>query len=417
MIQSKESAAKLLFVLLVWATLTISSPWRWCRTVYEAGLLLAAAGMIWSHRDQPRRLLNAPLILLGPAVAGLLQLTAGTTVSALDTAEAVLAWLVSFAAAYTARHTLAHTALRHRFLTAAAAAGFAGAAVCLIQIPLRGVSIAGFTIPDFDYYAGPFANRNTYASFAELLLPIVIWKAVSARQGAWFWWAAATLVPASVIATGSRAGSFLILCEFGALLLMRIRARMLFPLTGVAVAVMATGWDTLADRLTHEDWSSHRRQVYASSVAMIAERPWAGHGLGTFAQAYPRFATFDSGREMNHAHNDWLEWAADGGLGLPLLLASFLGVTAWFARRHFWSWGIAFVIAHSLVDYPLQFSALSVWFWALTGAVFAAATNDKRDPRRRSSKSKRPSADSGPSDPPAPESTESSDRSLATAGH
>ncbi|MBM3793967.1 MAG: O-antigen ligase family protein [Acidobacteria bacterium] len=397
--------------------MTISAPWRWCRTVFEAGLLLAAIGMIWSNRDQPRRLLNTPLLLVGPAVAGLAQMALGTMASPLDTAKAVLAWAVCFAAAYTARHALAHTPLRHRFLSAAAA-GFAGAAVCLLQIPLRGVTLAGFTVPDFDMFAGPFANRNTYASVAELLLPIVIWKAVSARQGAWFWWAAATLIPASVIATGSRAGSFLILCEFGALLLMRIRARMLFPLTGAAVVVMATGWDTLADRLGHEDWSSHRRQVYASSVAMVAERPWAGHGLGTYPQAYPRFATFDSGREMNHAHNDWLEWAADGGLGLPLLLAGFLGLTAWFARRHFWSWGIAFAVAHSAVDYPLQLLAFSYWFWAVAGAVFAAATSDKRDPRRRSSRSsKRPLAASGPSAPPALESTESSDRSLTTAGH
>jgi O-antigen ligase len=410
---SRETTWKVLLALLVWATLSIALPWRWCRSVYEIGLFLLAGSIFWNNREEPRRLLGGVLLLLGPAVAGALQLALGSTVSPVETAEAVVAWMATFAAAFTARHVLAHTALRHKFLTAAAAAGGLGAIVCLVQLPLRGAIFAGFTIPDFDFYAGPFQNRNTYASFAELLLPVVIWKAITSKQNAWFWWSLAAALPASVIATGSRAGSLLILCEMGTLLLVQIRARILFPLTGVAIAVMATGWDTLADRLSHEDWSSHRRQLYQSAGAMIAERPVAGHGLGAFEVAYPRFATFDLGRRVNHAHNDWLEWAVEGGLAAPLCLVVFLGLAAWHARRHLWSWGIAFVLAHSMVDYPLQRPGLSGWFWVLGGTVLAAATSEKRDPHRRSSKRRASKAPTGP----APGSVESTDRSLATAGH
>ncbi len=410
---SRESTWKILLALLIWATISIALPWRWCRSVYEIGLFALAGSICWRSRDEPSRLLNGILLLLGPAMAGVLQWMLGLTVSRLETAEAVAGWMATFSAAFVARHTLAHTSLRHQFLTAVAAIGGLVALVCLVQMPLRGVLFAGFTVPDFDLFAGPFQNRNTYASFAELMMPVAIWKAVTAKRGgAWVWWGVASVLAASVVATGSRAGSLLILCELGTLLLVQIRARILFPLVGVALAIMTTGWDTLADRLSHEDWSSHRKQLYSSTIAMAAERPLTGHGLGTFESVYPRFASFDLDRRVNHAHNDWLEWTAEGGVFVPLTLAMFLALVAWHARRHLWSWGLAFVVAHSIVDYPLQRPGMSGWFWAIGGTVLAAASIEKNSPRRSSKR--RRSSDAEPN--PHPESTESKDRSLATAG-
>jgi O-antigen ligase len=412
---SRETTWKILLALLVWATISIALPWRWCRSVYEIGMFGLAGATIWHGRDEPRRLLNGVLLLLGPAVAGMLQLALGLTAGRLETSEAIVAWLATFATAFAARHALAHTALRHHFLNGAAVAGALGALVCLVQMPLRGSPLGWFTVPDFDLFAGPFQNRNTYASFAELMLPVVIWKAITSKQTAWFWWGAAAMLPASVIATGSRAGSLLILCELGTLLLVQIRARILFPLTGIAIAVMATGWDTLADRLSHEDWSSHRRQLYSSTLAMIKEKPALGHGLGTFESAYPRFATFDMDRRINHAHNDWLEWSAEGGLVVPAFAVAFLALVAWHARRHLWSWGIAFVLAHSVVDYPLQRPGMSGWFWATGGAVLAAASSEKRNPRRHSKR--RRASEALPEDDPPPAPVESKDQSLTTAAH
>jgi O-antigen ligase len=418
---TRDSFWKGLVVLLVWATITIALPWRWCRSVYEIGLFALAAVIFWRCREEPRRLLNGVLLLLVPAVIGMAQLASGTTVNRLETSEAVVAWLASFAAAFVARQTLVHTGLRHHFLTAAGLAGGLAALACVLQLPLHGTSIMGlFIVPDFDTFAGPFQNRNTYCSFAELILPVAIWKAIASKRNGWFWWGVSAIITASVVASGSRAGSLLILCELGTLLLIQIRARILFPLTGMAIAVMATGWDTLADRLSQEDWSSHRRQLYSSSIEMIAERPLIGHGLGTFESAYPRFARFDLDRRVNHAHNDWLEWTAEGGALLPASLLVFFALAAWHARRHLWSWGIAFVLAHAVVDYPLQRAGMSGWFWALGGTVLAAASIEKGNPRRRSSRKHRRSTANG-EEPVSPQvhpvPTESTDQSLATAGH
>jgi O-antigen ligase len=53
---------------------------------------------------------------------------------------------------------------------------------------------------------------------------------------------------------------------------------------------------------------------------MIAERPWLGHGIGTFYLASPRYARADDplGAKPEFAHNAFLQFAAE--LGVPALL-------------------------------------------------------------------------------------------------
>jgi O-antigen ligase len=101
-----------------------------------------------------------------------------------------------------------------------------------------------------------------------------------------------------------------------------------------------------------------------SCLEMVRARPFSGFGLGTFEAVYPAFASFDTGQRVNHAHNDYAEFAAEGGLPL---LALFLTVVFWSLRTAWrvpWTIGVVAVFAHALVDYPLQTAA--VWAWTLT---------------------------------------------------
>ncbi len=77
---------------------------------------------------------------------------------------------------------------------------------------------------------------------------------------------------------------------------------------------------------------------------------------------------------------------------------------------------MAFVVAHSIVDYPLQRPGMSGWFLAFGGTVLAAASLEKGNPNRQSSK-RRPDSDEERSQLAHPESIESTDRSLATTRH
>src|SRR5581483_6840162 len=74
----------------------------------------------------------------------------------------------------------------------------------------------------------------------------------------------------------------------------------------------AAGFDTLSHKLRQRDQLAARREINASSLAMIRERPLTGWGLGTYVPVYRMFASYDDGTYVNRAHNDWLEWTAGG---------------------------------------------------------------------------------------------------------
>jgi O-antigen ligase len=90
--------------------------------------------------------------------------------------------------------------------------------------------------------------------------------------------------------------------------------------------------------------------------------------LGTWSQVYPGFARYDDGTFVNQAHNDWAQWTAEGGI---LLLALMLFVAIRVLRpawRSVWGLGMVAVLAHCLVDYPMQQRpALATLFFVMLG--------------------------------------------------
>jgi O-antigen ligase len=103
---------------------------------------------------------------------------------------------------------------------------------------------------------------------------------------------------------------------------------------------------------------------------MVRDRPLSGFGLGTWPETYPGYAQFDDGTYVNQAHNDWIQWTAEGGL---LFLVLMLAIAAWSvgpAVRTLWGVGILSVLLHALIDYPMQQRpALAALFFALLGAL------------------------------------------------
>jgi O-antigen ligase len=94
-------------------------------------------------------------------------------------------------------------------------------------------------------------------------------------------------------------------------------------------------------RATLPDPYGGRREFAASTVRMVAGRPWSGFGLGTWPVAYPRYATIDLGLFANRAHCDWLEWTAEGGIPLGVMMFTLF---LWSLRPAFASiWGLGAV--------------------------------------------------------------------------
>ena len=112
-----------------------------------------------------------------------------------------------------------------------------------------------------------------------------------------------------------------------------------------------------------------------SSVQMVHDRPAMGFGLGTWSTAYPAYALYDDGSFVNQAHNDWAQWAVEGGLPLAAAMLIFALLLARLAWKSLWGFGLISLLLHSLVDYPMQQRpALAGWFFALAGVLAASGT-------------------------------------------
>jgi O-antigen ligase len=146
----------------------------------------------------------------------------------------------------------------------------------------------------------------------------------------------------------------------------------------VFIFTAVVGWTVLWNRFQDPDPLKGRREILAASLKMVRAKPYFGFGLGNYQNAYPKFATVDFGSIVNHAHNDWVEWAAEGGIPFSLLV---LCIAAWSvpkAVKSLWGIGVLMVFVHSVVDFPLQDPVLELWLFVLLG-VLAAENSAQRN--------------------------------------
>jgi hypothetical protein len=112
------------------------------------------------------------------------------------------------------------------------------------------------------------------------------------------------------------------------------------------------------DREGHFD---ERRELTASSWHMATEHALIGTGLGTWATVYPHYATIDVGARMNEAHNDWLQWAVEGGFPFGILMTTLFFWSLLPAFRSVWGIGVVAVFLHAAFDYPFARATLGSW--------------------------------------------------------
>jgi O-antigen ligase len=143
-----------------------------------------------------------------------------------------------------------------------------------------------------------------------------------------------------------------------------------------AVFTLAVGWQRVWVRLEGHDPFSGRREFLIAAVDMVKDRPLTGYGLGTFPEVYQQHAVKDFPFYANHAHNDWAEFAADGGIPFLLLVLIPFAMAIPAAVRHPWGLGLIAVMLHACVDYPFPRPAVSGWMFALLGALYMARMTD-----------------------------------------
>jgi O-antigen ligase len=235
---------------------------------------------------------------------------------------------------------------------------------------------------------GPFLNRDHYASFMALIIPMALLGAFAQPKRRFLYAIATAAMYASVIASQSRAGSLLATAEvLICLFVITIRGRaardggrrwVLASLFLIAALVAVVGWEPLWQRFQEDDPYAGRREVALSTVAMIRAQPLTGTGLGTWTETYPAYAIMDPGVFVNAAHNDWLQWAADGGIPFAALFFILFAISVYVAWQAPWALGIPAVFIHSLIDFPLQGRFLASIFFLIFGAAVGSVSHETR---------------------------------------
>src|SRR5262249_5997721 len=127
---------------------------------------------------------------------------------------------------------------------------------------------------------------------------------------------------------------------------------------------------------------------WQNTLQLIAERPLFGHGPGSYLEVYPRFyravAIDDEENErmrVSHAHDVFLDLAAEHGLVGVGLLAAGIGAALVLRRRTRQgrgrmlapAAGLASLFVSGLTGYPLHVPATAAMFALFVGLLIPAA--------------------------------------------
>jgi len=385
----------ILVAILLFGILTMWVQPRWALSVFEVALFaLATVSIVRAVARKPSETAEPtpwsrfpPVVLLLAAAAawGAIQVAGHWSVYEFKTWESVLGWttnLAAFSLAFEYTHGTGTTQQRDRFLRVILMFAFALSVIAIFTMLTSppGVVFWRYALGTGTPTLGPFVYRNQYAAFAETVLPLAIILALLDRPKSLGYTVVAAVLFASVVAGGSRTGSVLCLAEIIVTPLLvywrllipgRILARGLIGgLAAIALVTAVVGWETIWNRMQEPNPYSVRAELARSSLEMVRDRPVMGFGLGTWSTAYPAYAHFDNGTFVNQAHNDWLQWAAEGGIPFFLIMLSIAVLSVGPAVRSLWGIGLLAVFLHCLMDYPMQQRpALAAFFFALLGVI------------------------------------------------
>lgn len=264
---------------------------------------------------------------------------------------AVLAALVMLIF-WSTRETLRHGGAR----SLARAVAWAGLGVSVIAIFVRAsrtTMIYGFWGTGFETQPyGPFINRNHMGTWLVMALPFVVGyvfaradrhgrdrSAVAGIDATMIWLVAAgaAMFAAAIVSlsrstvVGIAAGGV-----FGAAMVLGRRGRsarwLVAGAAALAVAIVLSIPKTveLADRFQNSKTTAtwDRPQIWRETLPIVRDFALTGTGLGSFSTAMLVYQKSDRAMFFNQAHNQYLQFAAEGGV---LLLAPLLAAAIAFA--------------------------------------------------------------------------------------
>jgi O-antigen ligase len=384
-----------LICLIAFSVLAFGAVEVWSSSVVEIGaaFLLVVWAWITFRQREPRvdwNPLNWPL--LGLFGVGLLQLFFRTTSYGYFTRVELLRL-----AAYIIIFFLA----TQSFKTRADLTGLAWFLICFaFAVSLFGIIQALTSRGQIYWYReltlggtffGPYVNRNHFAGFIELTVPIglalIVFRGLRRDLLPLATLLAITPVAALVL-SASRGG--IISFAFGMAVLALLawtrpshEHRRVATLGVVALAALAlvvwVGAGGAIERFSNRSGGTpfgRRLSMARGAEQIFRDHPIIGSGLGTLVVVYPKYETVYDGLVVEHVHNDYMELLSETGLLGALCGVSFLVLLWREARKNFWAEqgyfsrglragaiaALSCLLVHSLVDFNLHIPANAVLF-------------------------------------------------------
>lgn len=259
--------------------------------------------------------------------------------------------------------------------------------------------------------SGTFANRNHYAAYLVMCLSVGIGVLIAslsgARNSSWghffrslIQWMITpkmalrlglVIMVIALVLTRSRMGNssfFISLLVTGAIgLILSKRATksmviLLISLIAIDVFIVGTyfGTQRVIESIAHTTAKTEDRgDVAGYALDMWIDYPVFGSGLGSFPTVFPRYSGERTPVSYTHAHNDYLEFAAEVGfigvalLGLMVVMSFAAALRAQYLRRDPLMRGMSFgammgilaLMIHSAVDFNLRIPANALTFMLL----------------------------------------------------
>jgi O-antigen ligase len=383
-------------VLLTFAVLAYGGVEEWSQAILE--VCFAALLVIWALRTfawQQEVITISPLLL--PLVVFLLvtlvQLIFHRTASTYDTRmqlQLLIIYIILLILLPQAYHRMNHWRGLLWFLMSL---GFFVSVFGILQHLTFNGKLYWFRVMRYGGYPfGPYVNRNHFAGFAEILIPVALVPLVlgKVRRERLFLVGLFAVIPiVALLLSASRGGitSFAVemVILFSLLLVRRLQSK--YMLAGgvlVLCAILAVSWigvQQVLQRFTNYEsldvTMGKRASMRHDTFRIFLDHPALGTGLGTFQMVFPPYESNYDARIVNHAHNDYLEVLAETGLAGGICCLWFLAILFIESVKGLKDLGGSFgaalnlsglvgccgLLVHSLVDFNLHIPANALLFF------------------------------------------------------
>ncbi len=385
-------------VLVVFAVVVHGGVEDWARAVLEIGAgLLFLVWSLWLYFNREEQTVFSPLLppLAAMSILVLGQLFFRWTASPYNTRIELLLLLADLIVLFLAVQAFRTLEDWRGFVWFGMFFGFLVSLFAILQHLTSNGKLYWFReIRSGGLPFGPYVNRNHFAGFAELVLPLALIPLVLGRVRRERWPVVglfAVLPIGALFLSASRGGIVSFGAELGVLALVMILRRTMGKqlLAGAAVLLVALllvfwlGVGQILQRLSTvqllEVTAGKRASMRGDSWRIFLDHPFVGTGLGTLQIVYPPYETLYDGKIVNHTHNDYLEALAETGIAGGLCCVWFIGVLLSESLKRLRQLNNSFAgalqlsgfvacsgfLVHSLIDFNLHIPSNALLFFLM----------------------------------------------------